>query len=112
MRPLYHPSVQEITVEGILYALGDPVRAKILADIARSECPQNCSTFLKMQDANLPKSTLSKHFKILRDAGLIRSVRKGVELHNTSRCSEIKDRFGPMVREILQAYENAAEKLS
>lgn len=106
MKPLYHPSVADMTVEGILYALSDPVRAKILADIARAECPQSCSMFLQMQDVTLPKSTLSKHFSILREAGLIRSVRKGVELQNTSRCSEIKERFGPMVTEILEGYHH------
>jgi DNA-binding transcriptional ArsR family regulator len=105
MRPLYHPSVKDMTVEGVLYALANPVRAQILANIARAECPQSCSVFLKMQDIDLPKATLSKHFKVLREAGLIRSVRKGVELQNTSRCAEIKDRFGPMVNEILKAYE-------
>jgi DNA-binding transcriptional ArsR family regulator len=105
MKPLYHPSVQDMSVEGVLYALSDPVRAQILSDIARAECAQSCSVFLKVQNTDLPKSTLSKHFKILREAGLIRSVRKGVELHNTSRCAEIKDRFGPMVNEILKAYQ-------
>jgi hypothetical protein len=75
MAPLYHPSIDAITVEGILYALSDPVRAQILANIARAQCPQSCSAFLKVQDMVLPKSTLSKHFRILREAGLIRSVR-------------------------------------
>lgn len=110
MKPLYHPSVNDMTVEGILYALSDPVRAKILADIARAECPQSCSMFLQVQDVKLPKSTLSKHFTILREAGLIRSVRKGVELHNTSRCAEIRERFGPMVIEILKTYETQIKK--
>lgn len=105
MKPLYHPSVNDMTVEGILYALSDPVRAKILADIARADCPQSCSVFLSVQDMTIPKSTLSKHFKILREAGLIRSVRKGVELHNSSRCAEIKPRFGTMIQEILKTYE-------
>jgi DNA-binding transcriptional ArsR family regulator len=104
MQPLHHPSVETMTVEGVLYALSDPIRAQILADIANAECPQTCSVFLQMQNIKLPKSTLSKHFKILREAGLIRSVRKGVELQNTSRCAEINDRFGPMVQEILKAY--------
>jgi DNA-binding transcriptional ArsR family regulator len=105
MKPLFHPSVKDMTVEGVLYALSDPVRAKILADIISAEYPQSCSVFLKVQNTQLPKSTLSKHFKILREAGLIRSVRKGVELQNSSRCAEIKDRFGAMVGEILEAYQ-------
>jgi hypothetical protein len=34
MRPLFHPSVDNITVEGILHALSDPVRVHIFAEIA------------------------------------------------------------------------------
>ncbi|MGC1417328.1 MAG: hypothetical protein WA817_18720 [Candidatus Acidiferrum sp.] len=33
MRPLFDPSIEEITVERILHALSDPVRAAIYADI-------------------------------------------------------------------------------
>jgi hypothetical protein len=40
----------------------------------------------------------------LREAGLIRSERKGVELHNTSRCEELAKRFGEMVGGIIEAY--------
>jgi DNA-binding transcriptional ArsR family regulator len=50
------------------------------------------------------KATLSQHFKILREAGLIRSERKGVEMHNTTRCAELKERFGDMLATILTTY--------
>ena len=46
-----------------------------------------------MCERAIPKSTLSQHFKALRDAGLIRSERVGVEMQNTSRCKEIETRF-------------------
>jgi hypothetical protein len=49
---------------------------------------------------------LSQQFKILREAGLIRSERKGVELHNRTRCAEIEDKFGPMINAIIEAYKN------
>jgi DNA-binding transcriptional ArsR family regulator len=104
MRPLYHPAVADVTVEGILYALADPVRVRIFAAIAASECPCICARFLKLDDRRLAKSTLSQHFKVLRESGLIRSERRGVEMHNTTRCAELKDRFGEMVAAILSAY--------
>ena len=65
MRPLFHPSIEEITVEGILHALSDPVRVAIYADIVSQECSQNCSTFLKVSDKTIPRSTLSQHFREL-----------------------------------------------
>jgi DNA-binding transcriptional ArsR family regulator len=105
MRPLYHPPPSEITVEGILYALSDPIRVRIYAEIARADCPQICSTFLQLDERKVPKSTLSVHFKVLREAGLIRSERRGVELHNSSRCSEIDERFDGLVSAIISAYQ-------
>lgn len=108
MRPLYHPSLKEITVQGILYALSDPVRARIFVQLMQEQCSLNCSAFLTNGDVKLPKSTLSQHFKVLREAGLIRSERKGVELINSSRCDELKKKFGPMLTGILKAYQAEA----
>ena len=110
MRPLFHPSIEDITVEGILHALSDPVRAHIFAEIARTQYAQTCSTFLELTDRSVPKSTLSQHFKALREAGLIRSERKGVELHNTSRCAEIDGRFPGLVAAIMNAHKAQTER--
>ncbi len=105
MRPLFHPSPSEVTVQGILYALSDPVRVSIFLDLMDTECAKNCTAFAKINKTSIPKSTLSQHFKILREAGLIRSIRKGVELQNQARCDELHKRFGRMITEILKAYE-------
>ena len=104
VRPLFHPAVSDIAVEGLLYALSDPVRAQIFAEMTASECPLNCSNFREVDNRTLPKATLSQHFKILREAGLIRSERKGVEMHNATRCAELKERFGDMLTAILSTY--------
>jgi DNA-binding transcriptional ArsR family regulator len=104
MRPLFHPSLEDITVEGILHALSDPVRAAIYADIVAQECSHSCSMFLTVSDKAIPKSTLSQHFKALREAGLIRGERRGVEMHNTSRCAEIEERFPGLLRAIVNAH--------
>jgi DNA-binding transcriptional ArsR family regulator len=104
MRPLFHPSVEDVTVEAILHALSDPVRVAIYADIVGSECSQNCSSFLKVSEKNIPKSTLSQHFKALREAGLIRGERRGVEMHNISRCGEIEKRFPGLIMAIVSAH--------
>lgn len=104
MRPLFHPPIDDITVEGILYALSDPVRVAIYADIAAQECTQNCSTFLRVSNKAIPKSTLSQHFRILRENGLILGERHGVEMRNTSRCSELEGRFPGLIRAILSAH--------
>ena len=104
MRPLLHPAAEEMSVEGILYALSDPVRVRIFIDVMASSCPQSCKTLASLNSMPMPKSTLSQHFKILREAGLIRSERKGVELQNSSRWDEYGKRFGPMIGGIIEAY--------
>ena len=110
MRPLFHPSAEEITVQGILYALSDPTRVRIFLELVGTECSKNCSKFLNTDKTHVPKSTLSQHFTILREAGLIRSVRKGVELQNESRCAELQKRFGPLIKAIYDAYRDEAKR--
>ncbi len=103
MKPLIHPSIDDITVEGILHALSDPVRVAIYADMAGAGCAQTCSTFLQVIDRSIPKSTLSQHFRTLREAGLIRSERQGVEMLNSTRCAEIEQRFPGLLPAIMNA---------
>src|SRR6202453_3398838 len=101
MRPLFHPSLEDITVDGILHALSDPVRAAIYADIAAQDCSHNCSMFLTVSDKAIPKSTLSQHFRALREAGLIRGERRGGEMDNTPRRLEIDKRFPRLIAPIV-----------
>jgi DNA-binding transcriptional ArsR family regulator len=103
MRPLVHPAVEDITVEGILHALSDPTRVAIFSQIANSNCSANCSSFSVVKEKEIPKSTLSQHFKALRDAGLIHSERVGVEMQNVSRCKEIEERFPGLIPAIVGA---------
>jgi DNA-binding transcriptional ArsR family regulator len=104
MRPLFHPSMEEVSVEAILHALSDSVRVAIFSEIVGSECSRNCSNFLNVTEKEIPKSTLSQHFKVLREAGLIRGERRGVEMHNTSRCTEIDRRFPGLIAAIVNAH--------
>ncbi|WP_426662115.1 ArsR/SmtB family transcription factor [Rhodanobacter aciditrophus] len=104
MRPLFHPSIDDITVEGILHALSDPVRASIYARLAGLDCAATCTALQQAGDRTIPKSSLSQHFRVLREAGLIRSERAGVEMHNTTRCAEIEQRFPGLIPAILKAH--------
>jgi len=103
-RPLVHPAVEDITVEGILHALADPDRVAIFAQIADSDASHACTRFSNVNEKEIPKSTLSQHFKSLRESGLIRSERRGVEMQNTSRCAEIDKRFPGLIPAIVAAY--------
>jgi DNA-binding transcriptional ArsR family regulator len=77
----------------------------IFAQVVGAECPQSCSDFAKILERGIPKSTLSQHFKVLRESGLVRSERHGVEMHNTSRCAEIERRFPGLISAITRAHQ-------
>jgi DNA-binding transcriptional ArsR family regulator len=87
-RAFNHPAAGDISLDTVLYALSDPMRRHIIGKLMASEsmsCIQACAT--------LPPSTVSFHHKILREAGLIRSEKKGVEVINTLRRADIDERF-------------------
>src|ERR1700738_1331238 len=104
MRPLFHPSIEDVTVEAVLHALSDPVRVAIYADIVDSNCSHNCSNFLTISEKTIPKSPLSKDFQesfgpssmltTYSRAGSLGSVMQSIESlpNETSKESE---GFGP-----------------
>ncbi|USI74720.1 ArsR/SmtB family transcription factor [Sphingomonas morindae] len=104
MRPLVHPAIDDLRPEAILHALADPQRAAIFAAIMRAGCVDACSAVAALGDRVIPKSSLSNHVKVLREAGLIRSERHGVELRNHSRWAEVDQRFPGLLAGILNAY--------
>jgi DNA-binding transcriptional ArsR family regulator len=108
-RPFVHPAIDSVTLESVLYALADPVRLQIVRKLAGVGCPMNCST---AAPEGLAKSTQSHHYQVLREAGLIRSERRGTEVVNTLRCGEINDKFPGVVPAILSAAAAAAASTS
>ena len=112
MRPFTHPAADHITLEGILHALSDPERMAIYACLENAEAAQSCANFQRINQRTVPKSTLSQHFRVLRDAGLIRSERRGVEMLNTSRCTEIEKRFPGLISGIVNAHEVQSKERS
>jgi DNA-binding transcriptional ArsR family regulator len=104
MRPLAHPSIEDVRLEAILHALSDPERVEIFAEIAQAGGAKTCSAFASVHHRVIPKSSLSQHFKVLREAGLIHSERQGVEMRTTSRCAEIDARFPGLIAAIIRAH--------
>jgi DNA-binding transcriptional ArsR family regulator len=104
MRPFTHPAIESISLEGILHALSDPERLAIYACLLNTGTAQSCTNFQRLNDRTVPKSTLSQHFRVLREAGLIHSERQGVEMLNTPRRAEIDKRFPGLVDALVSAY--------
>lgn len=109
MRPIFHPAIEDIQPQAILHALSDPNRAAILAKILTSGSVKACTVVARLGDRVIPKSSLSTHFRVLREAGLIRSERHGVEMRNQSRFAEVDARFPGLIAAIINAYASVIE---
>lgn len=105
MKPLYHPNREQITLSGVLYALGDPARLEIVRLLAR-QGEQPCSAF----NCNLAKSTISHHFKILRESGIIYSRKSGTQHLNSLRREDIEQRFPGLLAVVLKNCDRERER--
>jgi DNA-binding transcriptional ArsR family regulator len=95
-----HPARQDITLSGVLAALADPTRLQIVKGlIGQSEC-MSCTAAAPCPA--MAKSTLSNHFRVLREAGLIQTTKKGVEHRNAVREEDIDAKFPGLLKLILQ----------
>lgn len=100
-RAFSHPSSKDITIDGVLYALSDPIRRTIISKLMTTS-GQNCSATCSI---DLSPSTISFHHKVLRENGLIRSEKIGVEVVNSVRCDELNKRFPGLLLTILQHHK-------
>src|ERR1700735_682720 len=98
MAQFVHPARDEITLAGVLAALADPKRLRIVKSLfAKDEC-MSCTEAAPCPD--MAKSTLSNHFRILREAGLIQTSKKGVEHRNVVREADNNARFPRLLKTI------------
>ena len=101
MTRFVHPAAADITLAGVLGALSDPMRLKILKKLLESRNgTMSCSGAAPCTE--MAKSTLSHHFRVLRDAGLIRTTKQGVENLNCVRWDEVNARFPGLLRAIMK----------
>ena len=103
-RPLTHPHIDDVTVAGILHALSDPVRLGMVSKLLTTPAGMNCTDTTQKLKLTMPKSTCSQHFRILREAGLIVSERRGVDLVSRVPAAELETRFPGLLASILKSY--------
>ena len=96
MRPYKHPAASDFVLERLLHALSDPVRLEIvrrLADVGEASCGE--------LDGGRPKSSVSHHFRVLREAGLVCTQSVGTTHMNSLRRQELDGRFPGLLDAIL-----------
>ncbi|WP_093802324.1 helix-turn-helix transcriptional regulator [Streptomyces sp. Wb2n-11] len=106
-RELAHPTRDEIRLEGVLHALSDPMRLRIVREMAVAESELSCSYF------TLPvtKSTTTHHFRVLRESGVIRQVYRGTAKLNGLRREDLDLLFPGLLDRVLAAAALEADRL-
>lgn len=88
MRHARLPASDEIALEDVFHALSDPFRLEVVRRLA-TEGEASCQAL----EGDRPKSSVSHHFRVLREAGLIRTRNEGATRMNSLRREDIDRRF-------------------
>jgi DNA-binding transcriptional ArsR family regulator len=100
--PLAHPEADEIDLLDVLHALADPTRMTIVRTLS-AEPERACGTF----PVDVAPSTLSHHFKVLREAGLIQQREEANRRLTALRSAELEQRFPGLLATVLAAYDSS-----
>jgi DNA-binding transcriptional ArsR family regulator len=106
MRPFNHPDRRAISLVGVLYALGDPVRleiVKLLAAKGELSCSACDDAVQEIGSEKIAKSTLSHHFRILRESGVIFTRKVGTTHINSLRQEDLDTLFPGLLQVVLQS---------
>lgn len=89
--PLPEPARADLRLESVMGALSDPLRMGIVRTLLleSEEFDHTCGWF----GLDRPKSSLTHHFRSLRDAGLIRQRQYGLERRSHVRVADLEARF-------------------
>ncbi len=96
-----HPEREQIRLENVLTALGNPLRLAVVRTLAKGgEHP--CGTLLQ----GLSKSTLTHHWRVLRDSGVIWQRPDGRANLLSLRRDDLDARFPGLLDSLLSAIES------
>ncbi|MFI6688511.1 ArsR/SmtB family transcription factor [Streptomyces sp. NPDC050485] len=105
-QPLAEPPVEELRLETVLGALSDPLRLGIVRKllIESQDFDHSCGWF----GLDRPKSSLTHHFKALREAGITRQRQYGLERRSHVRVDDLNARF-PGLLDLVAAWTPPSE---
>ncbi|AFC86508.1 ArsR/SmtB family transcription factor [Frateuria aurantia] len=104
MRSYKHPVIEAFTLERLFYALSDSTRLDIVRKLAGVESA-SCAAL----DGGRPKSSMSHHFRILREAGLVETRIQGTTHQNRLRREDLEQVFPGLLDPILQQLVSSSE---
>jgi len=105
---LLHPNRDQLELAAVLHALSDPQRLSIVASLAEDPTPRRCGSF----GLCISKSTLTHHFRVLREAGVIEQRDEGTSRLSTLRRDDLDERFPGLLDAVLAGAPAAAPLLA
>ncbi|MEU6192195.1 helix-turn-helix domain-containing protein [Streptomyces sp. NPDC047061] len=95
---LPEPTRDEIRVERVLHALSDPIRLRVVTELAAAATDLNCLAF----ELPVSKSTCTYHFRVLREAGVIHQYPQGTSRMNSLRSDDLRELFPGLLDSAIQ----------
>jgi DNA-binding transcriptional ArsR family regulator len=96
---LHHPDRNEIELPAVLHALSDPQRLEIVRELAGSDEPIACGSIT----LSVAKSTMTHHYRVLRESGVIRQERRGTTKLTELRREDLNARFPGLLDAVLSS---------
>jgi DNA-binding transcriptional ArsR family regulator len=96
---LHHPDRDEIELPAVLHALSDPHRLEIVRRLDEDTEPRACGTF----GFGISKSTMTHHFRTLREAGVIEQHKEGTTKLTSLRREDLDARFPGLLDAVLSS---------
>ena len=106
MRSQFHPATADISLAAVMHALSDPARLAIVAMLAATD-GEPCGA----ADIALHKSTISHHYKVLREAGVTLTTVEGRLRVVRLRRDDLEARFPGLLTAVLAALRKSGEPI-
>ncbi|MEV2272151.1 ArsR/SmtB family transcription factor [Nonomuraea africana] len=100
MRVFPQPAVEDIQLTEVLHALSDPARLEVITRLAQ-DGELTCRGV--GEEIGLHKSTMSHHYRVLRESGVVSTRQEGRQKFMTLRKADLDTCFPGLLDSILGA---------
>ncbi|WP_406379279.1 ArsR/SmtB family transcription factor [Streptomyces sp. NBC_01618] len=106
-RALDHPTRDEIRIEAVLHALSDPMRLRVVRELAAADAELTCSRI----ELPVSKSTTTHHFRVLRESGIVQQIYRGTAKMNGLRRDDLQALFPGLLDSVLDAANRQVQRI-